>query len=215
VILFALERPPASIVCLGAHPDDIEIGATGTIIQFAQWYPDATFDFVVLGGGDDRQAEATRSATALLGDRVTLHFGGFRDRFIPYEDTGAVKDFVVSSVDSGSADIIFAPNRQDLHQDHRFVAELVLQIFRDHPVLGYEILKYDGDLGRPNVFMPLTADQVQTKIGHLDDHFSGQHAKHWYDGEVFRSLMKIRGIEANTPGGYAEAFYVTKLVLGG
>ena len=200
---------------LGAHPDDIEIGAASTVMLFAQRYPEAAFHFVVLCGNEERQAEATRSATALLGDRVILHFGGFRDRFLPYQDPSAVKDFLLSSVVPQTADIVLAPHREDLHQDHRFVAELALQSFRDHPVLGYEILKYDGDLGRPNVFLPLTAEQVQAKIDHLERHFPSQQAKPWYDAEAFRSLMKLRGIEAGAPGGYAEAFYVSKLVLAG
>lgn len=215
MIGFELERPPKSIVLLGAHPDDIEIGAAGTVMSFAQRYPDATFHSVVLSGNEVRQTEATSSARALLGDRVILHFGGFRDRFLPYQDPSAVKDFLLSAVLPQTADIVFAPHRDDLHQDHRFVAELALQTFRDHPLLGYEILKYDGDLGRPNVFVPLTAEQTQAKIDHLERHFPSQQEKPWYNAEAFRSLMKLRGIEAGAPGGYAEAFYVSKLVLAG
>ena len=214
MIRFRLDQPPTSIVCVGAHPDDIEIGAAGALVRCADWYPEAEFHFIILTGDGERRAEATLSAAALLGDHVTVHFGGFDDRFLPYRDAGAAKAFVASSVNAESSDLVFAPHRDDLHQDHRFAADLVRQTFRHHPVFGYEIHKSEGDLGRPNFYVPLTAEQVEAKVGHLKAHFASQQSKPWYDGEAFQALMRIRGIESTTESGYAEAFHVGKIVLG-
>ena len=200
-------------MCLGAHPDDIEIGAAGTLRRLADRHSDARFTFVVLTGDQRRRAEAEESMRSLLGDRVTLHMAAFRDGYLPYEDPAAVKDFLRQIADLAAAQIVFAPNEGDRHQDHAFVTELANQIFRDHLILGYEIAKYDGDLGSPQAFVALTEDEVQAKVEHLANHFATQRTKHWYTKDGFRALMRIRGIESNSPGGFAEAFYVPKLIL--
>ena len=207
------DREPRIIACLGAHPDDIEIGAAGTLRQIADRYANTRFEFVILAGDETRQAEATESALALLGDRATVSFGGFGDRYLPYRDPGSVKDFLFDTVTPLAVDLVVAPNREDMHQDHAFVAAIAGQVFRDHLVLGYEIVKYDGDLGRPQTYVPLTAEEVDVKLDHLDSHFPSQRDKPWYQREGFNALMRLRGIEASSASGYAEAFYVTKAVL--
>ena len=199
-------------MCLGAHPDDIEIGAAGTLRRLADRHSDARFTFVVLTDDRRRRAEAEESMKSLLGDRVTLHMAAFRDGYLPYEDPAAVKDFLKQS-DLAAAQIVFAPNEGDRHQDHAFVAGLANQIFRDNFILGYEIAKYDGDLGSPQVFVALTEDEVKAKVEHLASHFATQQTKQWYTEDGFRALMRIRGIESNSPSGFAEAFYVSKLIL--
>jgi len=213
LIGLTFDRPLETVVCLGAHPDDIEIGAAGTLRRLADRHSDARFTFVVLTGDQRRRVEAEESMRSLLGNRATLHMGTFRDGYLPYEDPAAVKDFLKQISDLSAAQVVFAPNEWDRHQDHSFVARLTNQILRDHFVLGYEVVKYDGGLGSPQVFVALTADEAQAKEEHLASHFASQQTKHWYTSDGFRALMRIRGIESNSPSGFAEAFYVAKLVL--
>ena len=202
------------VLCLAAHADDIEIGAAGTLRHLADHHSDARFTFVVFTGDQQRRVEAEGSIRSLLGDRATLHMATFRDGYLPYEDPAAVKDYLRHVPDIKAADLVFAPITNDLHQDHAFVAHLADQILRDHLILGYEIAKYDGDLGHPQAFVALTEEEVQAKVEHLAGHFASQHMKPWYTEDGFMALMRIRGIESNSPSGFAEAFDVSKLIVG-
>ncbi len=202
------------VLCLGAHSDDIEIGCGGTVLRLAEQFRNCTFHWVVFSAIGPREAEARRAA-ALFTAAGHLHgpvLKQFRDGFMPF--SGAeVKDVFESLKQSVSPDLILTHNAQDAHQDHRLISKLTWNTFRDHFILEYEIPKYDGDMGRPGVFIPLTKDQCQQKVRHLMEAFPSQRAKAWFEENTFLSLMRLRGMECNAPSGYAEAFYCRKLVL--
>lgn len=206
---------PATILCLGAHSDDIEIGCGGTILRLVQDYPDATFHWVVFSATGIREDEARRGASLFVDAKrlkgPTLR--AFPDGFMRL-DGREVKEFFEVLKASVFPDLIFTHNGNDAHQDHRFLSELTWNTFRDHLILEYEIPKYDGDLGRPNFFVPVEANILQAKIQFLMDTFGSQRSKKWFEPETFRSLMRLRGMECNSPSGYAEAFYCRKAVLG-
>lgn len=208
-----LERAPDSVVCLGAHPDDIEVGALGFLANLARTAPDTSFIFAIATGDDERIEEATESARALLGDRVSLLFGNLTDGMLPYDHAAEVKSFIRGAADPGTADIVLAPRRIDRHQDHRLVAEMAHQVFRKSLILEYEIVKLEGDLGQPSLYHPLSKSEAAAKADHLAKHFPGQHDKIWYDRETFMGLMRIRGIECLAPDGYAEAFHAGRISL--
>ncbi len=206
-------RPVRTVVCLGAHPDDIEIGCAGTLLRLA---PEATeVLFVITSGDDRRKREAEESAHRLLGDHcaVRVQVGELADGFVAY-DASRAKSFLRDSVTGVTPDVVFAPSRHDLHQDHRFVAEVALQVLRDHLILEYEIPKYDGDLVPPNLYVPLSTELLRAKVDHLRGSFESQHDKPWYRPEVFQSLATIRGIECHAEDGAAEGFHARKVVLG-
>jgi LmbE family N-acetylglucosaminyl deacetylase len=207
-----LERAPTSVVCLGAHPDDIEVGAAGLLTSLAASNPDTRFLFAIATGDAVRQNEAIESARSLLGDRVSIEFGGLGDGMLPYAHPVEAKDFVRSAatqmVDS---DLVLAPRRTDRHQDHRFVAELAHQVFRQQMILEYEIAKLEGDLSPSGIYHPLTAAAAEAKITHLLTHFQSQHDKAWYDRETFAALLRIRGIQGLAAEGYAEGFHADRL----
>lgn len=205
---------PLSILCLGAHSDDIEIGCGGTILRLVEAYPACTFHWVVFSARDVRRAEAERAAGlfAHSGHLGKLVLKEFADGFLPF--AGAeVKAAFEELKQAVSPDLIFTHHRHDAHQDHRLLSELTWNTFRDHFILEYEIPKYDGDLGQPSVFVPLDAAVWQKKIQHLMLAFESQRSKHWFQESTFQALMRLRGMECNAPGGYAEAFYCRKLVL--
>jgi LmbE family N-acetylglucosaminyl deacetylase len=201
------------ILCLGCHSDDIEIGCGGTILRLAEQYPDCTFHWVVFSAIGVREAEAQRAAGLFAGTRLRgPSLKTFPDGFMPY--VGAEVKAVFEELKQGvSPDLIFTHNRKDAHQDHRLIAELTWNTFRNHLILEYEIPKYDGDLGQPGFFVPLGAEVCQTKIRYIMDAFQSQHAKRWFQPDTFLSLMRLRGMECNAPSSYAEAFYCHKLVL--
>jgi LmbE family N-acetylglucosaminyl deacetylase len=205
---------PLEILCLGAHSDDIEIGCGGTVLQLAQRYPGCTFHWVVFSAIGIREVEAQRSAALFAASAAVQSpiLKNFRDGFLPFAgaDVKAVFEDLKSIV---SPDLIFTTSRKDSHQDHRLVAELTWNTFRDHLILEYEIPKYDGDLGQPNVFVPLEPEVYERKISHLMEAFQSQHAKRWFERSTFLSLMRLRGMECNSPSGHAEGFYCRKLVL--
>jgi LmbE family N-acetylglucosaminyl deacetylase len=202
------------ILCLGAHSDDIEIGCGGTIIQLAQQYPKVAFHWVVFSAAGVRGEEARRSAKLFAGSKLKDPIlKTFRDGFLPF-DGSAVKDVFEELKRTVSPDLIFTHNRKDAHQDHRLLAELTWNTFRNHLILEYEIPKYDGDLGQPSVFVPLDREICRQKVGHLMEVFGSQRSKQWFDEETFFSLMRLRGMECNSASSYAEAFYCRKLVLG-
>jgi LmbE family N-acetylglucosaminyl deacetylase len=203
------------ILCLGCHSDDIEIGCGGTILRLAEQYPNCCFHWVVFSAVGDRKAEAKRSAELFV-DPARLNGGpllkSFPDGFMPF--VGAeVKSTFEELKQKIQPDLIFTHNRRDAHQDHRLIAELTWNTFRNHMILEYEIPKYDGDLGQPSVFVPLTSELCEKKASCIIDTFRSQRCKSWFQKETFFSLMRLRGMECNAPSGYAEAFYCRKLIL--
>ena len=202
------------ILCLGCHSDDIEIGCGGTILRLAEEYPGCIFHWVVFSAIGVREAEAQRSASLFAGPsnlRGPL-LKSFPDGFMPF--VGAeVKTVFEELKQTIAPDLIFTHNRKDAHQDHRLIAELTWNTFRDHLILEYEIPKYDGDLGQPSVFVALEADACQNKVRYIMEAFQSQRSKRWFQPETFLSLMRLRGMECNAPSGYAEAFYCRKLAL--
>lgn len=208
-------RAPLRILCLGAHSDDIEIGSGGTILKLLSGHKNLEIHWVVFGAQGKREREARQSSGLFLrGARkadVVIH--GFRDGFFPYVG-GEIKDCFEDLKRRVSPDIIFTHQRNDLHQDHRLLCELTWNTFRNHVILEYEVPKYDGDLGSPNLFVPLAPRSCERKIRHLLKCFGTQRDKHWFSRETFLGLMRLRGMEACSPTGYAEAFYSRKLVLG-
>lgn len=217
MISFVPNFPPGRsvrLLCIGAHSDDIEIGCGGTVLQLLQAYPDARIKWVVLSSEDGRDSEAAAAAGALLSDACDpeISIERFRGAYFPSE-SAKIKDYF-ESLKGFEPDLIFAHCREELHQDHRIVGELTWNTFRDHVILEYEIPKYDGGLGSPSVFVPLSADAVERKVEVLMAEFASQHGKRWFTPETFLGLMRLRGIECNSPSGYAEGFYSRKLVLG-
>jgi LmbE family N-acetylglucosaminyl deacetylase len=205
---------PLSILAVGAHADDLEIGCAGSLISLHGLYDDLHVHWFVAGCADaERAREAANSARALLGEEaVDVTLGGYPDAFLPYEG-GRVKRRFEELKAEVDPDLIFTHYRHDLHQDHRLLSELTWNTFRDHLILEYEIPKYDGDLGSPNVFVHLDEATAERKIAHVRDHFTSQATRAWFTDDLFRALLRIRGMESNAPSGLAEAFYARKLVL--
>jgi LmbE family N-acetylglucosaminyl deacetylase len=207
-------REGLKVLCLGSHSDDIEIGCGGTILRLAEQYPDCTFYWVVFSATGVRAGEAQCAAVRFTS---SAHLKGpmlktFQDGFLPFVGS-EVKAVFENLKQEVSPDLIFTHNRKDAHQDHRLVAELTWNTFRNHLILEYEIPKYDGDLGQPSVFVPLDPETYQHKVRVIMDSFKSQHSKHWFQPETFLSLMRLRGMECNAPSGYAEAFYCRKMTL--
>jgi LmbE family N-acetylglucosaminyl deacetylase len=208
------ERGGYEVLCLGAHSDDLEIGCGGTMLRLLHELPIDRVTWVVLSGGPARAREAQRGARRVVGRRAELRLvqATFRDGFFPYA-AAPIKELFEQLKAEVRPDLVLTHYRDDRHQDHRFVSELTYNTFRDHLVLEYEIMKLDGDLGNPNVYVPLDAATVRRKLRLLEDCFGSQRDKRWFDEEAFRGLMRLRGIEAGSPTGYAEAFYGRKLVI--
>jgi LmbE family N-acetylglucosaminyl deacetylase len=202
------------ILCLGCHSDDIEIGCGGAILRLAGEYPGCVFHWVVFSATGPRETEAMHAAAEFV-DPSRLKgplLKTFPDGFMPF--VGAEVKTVFEDIKRAvSPDLIFTHYRQDAHQDHRLVAELTWNTFRNHLILEYEIPKYDGDIGQPSVFVPLPRELCEKKVGVIMDAFQSQHSKPWFQRETFFSLMRLRGMECNSPSGYAEAFYGRKLLL--
>lgn len=205
---------PLHVLCLGAHSDDIEIGCGGTVLRLGEQYPNCVFHWVVFSAIAIRETEARRAA-ALFTTSTSLKaplLKSFRDGFMPF--AGAeVKAAFEELKQTVSPDLIFTHNRNDAHQDHRLISELTWNTFRDHLILEYEIPKYDGDMGQPAFFVPLSSELCSKKVRYLMDAFQSQRCKRWFREDTFLSLMRLRGMECNAPSGYAEAFYCRKLVI--
>ena len=202
------------ILALGCHSDDIEIGCGGAILRLAVEHPDCVFHWVVFSAIGARAAEA-RHAAAQFVDPLRLKgpiLKTFPDGFMPF--VGAdIKTVFEELKRAVSPDLIFTHNRRDAHQDHRLISELTWNTFRNHLILEYEIPKYDGDMGQPSVFLPISLEMCEKKVRLIMDTFRSQCDKRWFQRETFLSLMRLRGMECNSPSGYAEAFYGRKLVL--
>jgi len=212
VYLSDSRKPLRRILCLGAHCDDIEIGCGGTVLRLIRENRDLEFYWVVFSSNPTRKREARKAAgTFLEGAKgSTVVVGSFRDSFLPYHGK-AVKEFVESIRKRFEPDLIFTHARDDLHQDHRLISELTWNAFRNHLILEYEIPKYDGDLGSPNFFVGFDEAICKGKIHRILTSFRSQWTKQWFSEDTFRALMRIRGIESNSEGRYAEAFYCRKL----
>jgi LmbE family N-acetylglucosaminyl deacetylase len=202
------------ILCIGAHCDDLEIGCSGTILKLTRQHPEVSVTWVVMGSNEVRAQEALESAHTLLGPirKKNIVIKAFRDGFFPY--AGAeIKTYFEELKHEVSPDVVFTHYRHDLHQDHRLVAELTWNTFRDHLILEYEIPKYDGDLGTPNVFVSLDDALCRQKIANILRSFPSQADKRWFTEDLFRAILRLRGMESNSPGGFAEAFHCRKAIL--
>lgn len=209
-------KAPFTLLCLGAHPDDLEIGCGGTLLQLLAQRADVTVHWVVLTGDARRATEARESAAKVLRGAAAQHLRleQFRDGYLPF-DGARVKDVFedLKRTVTPTPDLIFTHYRDDAHQDHRLVAELTWNTFRDHCILEYEVAKYDGDLGHPNLFVPLSDAVRRQKLQLLMSGFPSQQDKQWFSEATFDGLMRLRGVECAAPEGYAEAFHARKLVL--
>jgi LmbE family N-acetylglucosaminyl deacetylase len=204
---------PLSLLAIGAHPDDIEIGAGGTLLTLAESQPGLEVRYLVLTGTAERQLEARRAAAAFLpGARLTVDLRELPEGRFP-AIWGEVKEALEQTARDCSPDIVLAPGSQDAHQDHRTVAEIVPTVFRDQLYLAYEIPKWDGDMTRPSVYFPLTTEIARRKVELLHKSFPSQRSRDWWDDEVFLGLARLRGMECRA--NYAESFHCAKFTLRG
>ncbi len=203
---------PLSILALGAHCDDIEIGAGGTLLKLLDNYNVGSVKWVVFASNEIRKKEAVASADNFLGKAGNrdIKVNSYKDGFLPFM-AAEVKEFFEKIKGEFSPDIIFTHYRDDRHQDHRLVSDLTWNTWRNHMILEYEIPKYDGDLGSPNFYVPLEENYILLRNKIILDSFESQRQKHWFDDATFKALPRIRGMESATV--YAEAFYARKTIL--
>jgi LmbE family N-acetylglucosaminyl deacetylase len=209
--------PPAegtlSVLAVGAHPDDIEIGAGGTLLGLAESQPGLRVSYVVLTGSPERQLEAREAAEAFLpGADLSISLFDLPEGRLPAAWARA-KDALEEVAAAAVPDLVLAPSADDAHQDHRVIGEIVPTVFRDQLYLGYEIPKWDGDMGRPSMYVPMSADAARRKVELLHKCYPSQRGRDWWDDEVFLGLARLRGMECRAP--YAEAFTCSKSVLSG
>ncbi|MGW3204041.1 PIG-L deacetylase family protein [Streptomyces sp. NPDC001135] len=204
--------PLERVVAVGAHCDDIAIGAGGTLLTMCRARPGLRVDALVLSGGGTEREQEERAALAAFCPDAELRLTVLKlpDGRMPvhWDEAKAAVEELRGQTDP---DLILAPRTDDAHQDHRGLARLIPTAFRDHLVLGYEIVKWDGDLGRPSAYQPLAPGTAEQKVRLLQEHYPSQRHRPWYDREAFLGLARIRGIECHTR--YAEAFAVTKCTL--
>jgi LmbE family N-acetylglucosaminyl deacetylase len=202
------------VLCLGAHSDDIEIGAGATILGWIAAGVELDLHWCVLSAAGARAAEAQASAKAFTAGagRATVELLTFRDGFFPY-DGGELKSWMEDLKARVRPNVVLTHRRDDAHQDHREVSGLTWNSFRDHLILEYEVPKWDGDMGRPNLYVPADPAMLERKIELLLAHFGTQRSKDWFQPETFRSLARLRGMECRAPGGYAEGFHSRKATL--
>jgi LmbE family N-acetylglucosaminyl deacetylase len=206
---------PVSVLLLGAHSDDIEIGAGATVLSLIAGGAKLEITWCVLsGGGSERQTEARASAAEFLvgASRAEVEVQAFQDGFFPQQGE-QIKKWFETLKSRCNPDVIFTHYRNDAHQDHREVCQMTWNTFRDNLILEYEIPKWDGDLGQPNLYVPVELNTMERKMNLLERHFNSQRSKHWFDVETFRGLARLRGNECRAPGRYAEAFYSRKLAI--
>jgi LmbE family N-acetylglucosaminyl deacetylase len=213
MLRLALPDRPLRLLCIGAHPDDVEIGAGGLILDLAAAGALERATWLVLTGAGDRAEEARRAATAFAAPVVPeVRLAGLRDGYLP-DGWGGAKDAVEAVRRDLDPDLVLTHRRDDAHQDHRVASELAWTAFRDHLVLEYEIPKWDGDLGQPNVYRAIPAATFDRKVELLLASFPSQAGRDWFADQTFRALARLRGIECRAPEGYAEAFTGRKLVI--
>jgi LmbE family N-acetylglucosaminyl deacetylase len=207
-----LEAAPRSVLCLGAHCDDIELGCGGTLLRLCARYPATRVHWLAFCSDARRAAEMRASARAFLGSDEDVCIEGYRDGFLPHAGA-ALKERFEQLKRAIDPDLVFTHHRADRHQDHRTIAELTWNTFRDHLILEYEIVKYEGDLAQPNLFVPLSADDVARKARAIVESYPSQREKPWWGEETIRSLARLRGVEAGHGAAYAEAFHACKARL--
>jgi len=211
----SLAARTSSVLLLGAHCDDIEIGCGATVLRLLEVNPQVDLTWVVLSSDAARAVEAKESAAAFLAsaEHADVRVERFRERYFPFVGTELKEyfDALGHELDPG---IVFAHRAEDMHQDHRLVCELARHTFRNSLILEYEIPKFEGDLGQPNFFVHADEGLCEQKIGYVTKFFPSQRDKHWFTEDTFWSLMRIRGIESKSPSGHAEAFHCRKLVVG-
>jgi LmbE family N-acetylglucosaminyl deacetylase len=203
------------VLCLGAHSDDIEIGCGGALLQLLNEFKQVTVHWVVFSANDERKVEAETSAAKFLAhaaEKVVV-VRNHRDGYFPYFGA-AIKDDFESLKGECQPDLVFTHYREDRHQDHRMISDLTWNTFRSHLILEYEIPKYDGDVGQPNFFVPLSESICQSKAQLLMTCFRSQIQRQWFNEQTFMSILRMRGMEAHSPTCYAEGFYCRKVVLG-
>jgi LmbE family N-acetylglucosaminyl deacetylase len=203
-----------SILCLGAHSDDIEIGVGGTILSWIEIGVKLHIRWCVLSASGQRAREAEASAANFMNgaSAAEIEICEFRDGFFPYQG-GEIKAWMENLAHRVSPDVIFTHHRDDAHQDHRVISQLTWSTFRDHLILEYEIPKWDGDFGQPNLYWALTERVLNRKLEFLIATFTSQHSKGWFKTDVFRALALLRGIECRAPHSYAEGFFARKILL--
>lgn len=208
------KRGVLQVLCIGAHSDDIELGCGGAVLELIGRPAPVAVTWVVLSGTGAREREAVMSARRFLkgAKKADIRVAWFRDGYFPTMHA-EVKDYFEALKREVSPDLIFTHAGNDLHQDHRLVSELTWNTFRDHMILEYEIVKYDGGLGSPNGFIPISLRNCRRKVQMLMKGFATQRSRRWFTEDTFMAMLRIRGIECNAPEGHAEAFYVRKFVL--
>jgi LmbE family N-acetylglucosaminyl deacetylase len=210
----AAHAQPLKLLCIGAHSDDIEIGCGGTLLRLLAERPGSSVDWVVLSSNEQREREARASAGDFLAAAASskVWVQTFRESFFPAAWV-EIKEFFEQLRRATEPDLILCHRQVDRHQDHRVASELTWNTFRNHLIWEYEIPKYEGDLGQPNLFVPLSAAQAERKVALLMTHFASQHGRTWFRPDTFHGLMSIRGVECAAPDGRAEAFHAHKLVI--
>jgi LmbE family N-acetylglucosaminyl deacetylase len=200
---------PVSVLVVGAHPDDIEIGAGGLLLALGPSRPRVRY--VLFTGSEDRRAEAKAAASAFLPEaELTMTLHDLPEGRLPAL-WGTVKDLLEAEARSFAPDVVIAPNSDDAHQDHRTIAEIIRTVFRDALYLGYEIPKWDGDLGRPTMYVPMTDETARRKVELLNNSYPSQRGRDWWSDDVFLGLARLRGMECRAP--YAEAFHCGKAII--
>jgi LmbE family N-acetylglucosaminyl deacetylase len=208
-------RSAYRVLCLGAHSDDIEIGCGGTILTLLERLENVCVGWIVFSASAERAREARTSANAFLEQarEKQVSVRSYRDGFFPF--VGAqIKDEFEELKRDFRPDLVFTHYRDDRHQDHRLISDLTWNTFRNHLILEYEIPKYDGDMGSPNFFVPLDEPVCSKKVRNIVESFVSQRGKQWFDEQTFLAILRLRGMEANSPTRFAEAFYCRKAVLG-
>ena len=214
-LIFSPERRGSlKLLCLGAHSDDIEIGCGGTVLRLISEIPNLVVRWVVFSATKIREAEARSGAAAFLQGVIDkqIDVGGFRDGYFPFQGA-EIKDYFEAIKADFDPTLILTHRYGDAHQDHRLIAQLTHNTFRDHLILEYEIPKYDGDLGNPVLFVPLTVAQIRRKVEAISRHFPSQTERSWFCDETFLAMARLRGIGCHASEGVAEAFYTRKIVL--
>ena len=204
------------ILCLGSHCDDIEIGCGGTLLSLLHKYQGRGVEvyWVVFSSNTQRKKEALLSSDVFLRQawKKTVRIEKFQDSYFPYIGR-EIKDYFVELNKGYAPDIVFTHYGKDLHQDHRMISELTWNIYREHLILEYEIPKYDGDIGKPNLFIPLESSMCKKKVDTIMKSFHSQRKKHWMAEDLHYSILRIRGMECASRSNFAEAFYCRKMLL--
>jgi LmbE family N-acetylglucosaminyl deacetylase len=214
-LALAMPRSAAlRVLCIGAHSDDLELGCGGTMMQWLSTRPAVEVTWIVLSASGERESEARASARALLRRAVRREvvLADFPDARFPAH-FARLKALFAGLGERIVPDVILTHGLSDRHQDHRLVAELTWQTWRNQLILEYEVPQYEGAPGRPNLYVPLPGPIARRKVAHLLRHFRSQRGKDWFDERVFDALMRLRGLECRAPGGMAEAFESRKAVL--